>query len=179
MSADLVYLFYIVELYTDPLDVTPSREIVDIVADAILNPNKTRPTGELFIGTIAQQSVFKKEFNAVADVNHGRFWARFVQVTSATARRHFIDEFPRYFEAIVEQAHVRQTRSIPNFDDYLSVRRRDVAVYTFFPLIGSAFELPDEVYYHPVVVELSLLAVDMIIIDNVRCSMFITSGVHL
>ena len=60
VSADLVYLFYIVELYTDPLDVTPSREIVDIVADAILNPNKTRPTGELFIGTIAQQSVFKK-----------------------------------------------------------------------------------------------------------------------
>ena len=55
VAADLMNLYYIIEVYTDPLDVTLSREAVDIIMDAIRNPNKARPTGELFIGTVAQQ----------------------------------------------------------------------------------------------------------------------------
>ena len=108
--------------------------------------------------------------NSVTDDNHGRFWARFIEVTGVTAQRHFIEEFSRYLEAAVDQAHVRQTQSIPSIDDYLIVRRRDIGAYACFPLVESAFELPDEVYYHPVVVELSRLAVEMIFLDNVRCS---------
>ena len=104
----------------------------------------------------------------VTDDNHGRFWARFVEVTSITAQRHFIDEFSGYLEAIVEEAHDRE--SIPSIDDYLILRRRVIGAYPFFALMESAFELPDEVYYHPVVVELSRLTVDMIIFDNVRFS---------
>ena len=104
------------------------------------------------------------------DDNHGRFGARFIEVTSVTAQRHFINEFSRYLEGVVEQAHGRQIQSIPNIDDYLMVRRRDVGAYPCFALVESAFELPDEVYYHPVVVELSHLTVDMILFDNVCCS---------
>ena len=55
VSADLMHLFFIIDIYTDRLDVTLSREAVDIIMNAVLHPNKARPTGELFIGVIAQQ----------------------------------------------------------------------------------------------------------------------------
>ena len=55
VSADLMYFYYLIDTYTDPLDETLSRNTVDIIADAILNPNKACPIGELFIGTVAQQ----------------------------------------------------------------------------------------------------------------------------
>ena len=93
-----------------------------------------------------------------------------MKVTSASAQRRFIHEFSGYLEGIVEQAHDRQVQSIPSNDDYLRVRRRDLGAYPSFAIVESTFELPDEVYYHPVVVELSRLSVDMIIYNNVRCS---------
>ena len=81
---------------------------------------------------------------------------------------------------MVDQAHDRQTQSIPSIHDYLGVRRRDIGAYACFPLIESTFELPDEVYCHPVVVELSRLAVEMIIFDNVSCSTpFIESDINM
>ena len=55
VSGDLMAFFVIIDAYTDSLDVTLCREAVDIIVDAILNPNKARPTGELFIGTVTQQ----------------------------------------------------------------------------------------------------------------------------
>ena len=124
--------------------------------------------------------MYKKKFNSVTDDKHGRFWKRFVEVTSASAQRHFIDNFFAYLEAMVDQAHDRQTQSIPSIHDYLGVRRRDIGAYACFPLIESTFELPDEVYCHPVVVELSRLAVEMIIFDNVSCSTpFIESDINM
>ena len=59
MSADLIHFFFIIEIYTDRLDVTHCQEAVDIIMDATLNPNKARPAGELFVGAVAQQLVFK------------------------------------------------------------------------------------------------------------------------
>ena len=55
VSADLMCFFAILDAYTEPLDVTVSREVANIVVDTLLNPNKARPTGERFIGTVAQQ----------------------------------------------------------------------------------------------------------------------------
>ena len=55
VSADLMFLSAIIETYTDPLDATLSREAVDLITDALLNPNEARPAGELFISTMVQQ----------------------------------------------------------------------------------------------------------------------------
>ena len=164
-----LFAIVLVETYADFHDVTQAAVII---ADALRNPNKARPTGELFVGTVAQQWVFKKKKSTVTDDNHGRFWARFIEVASVTAQRRFIDVFSRYLEGVVEQAR-RQTQGIPSIDDYLIVRRQDIGAYPCFPLIEPAFnlKLPDEVLYHPVMVELSRLAVDMIIFDNVCCSL--------
>ena len=55
MSSDLMCLFFTIDIFTDPLDVTLAREFVDTIIDVILNPTKARPIGELFIGTMVQQ----------------------------------------------------------------------------------------------------------------------------
>ena len=55
VSSDLMCLFFTIDIFTDPLDVTLAREFVDTIIDVILNPTKARPIGELFIGTMVQQ----------------------------------------------------------------------------------------------------------------------------
>ena len=114
---------------------------------------------------------FKKiKINSVADNNHGRWWRKFFKLSGPTSQRHFVVQFCNYLKGAVDQAHHREN-GIPGVDDYLTVRRQDIGAYPCFPLLEAAFELPDEVYYHPVMVELSRLAVDMIIFDNVCYSL--------
>ena len=52
----------------------------------------------------------------------------------------------------------------------ISVSAVGMLASTLASLIESAFDLPDEIYYHPFVVELSRLTVEMSLFDNVRCS---------
>ncbi|KAF8501306.1 isoprenoid synthase domain-containing protein [Hysterangium stoloniferum] len=50
--------------------------------------------------------------------------------------------------------------------DFFTVRRRTVRAEPCFPIAEFTFDLPDEVHCHPVTLELSRLACDMIILDN-------------
>ena len=52
---DLMNVFFLVEAYTDLENAAITKEIVDIVIDALHNPHKIRPEGECIIGEIARQ----------------------------------------------------------------------------------------------------------------------------
>jgi Delta6-protoilludene synthase len=51
-------LFFVVDEYTDVEPEPVVREMVDIVLDAIRNPYKPRPEGEIVLGRVAQELVF-------------------------------------------------------------------------------------------------------------------------
>ena len=50
-------LFFLVDEYTDVEPASSVREMVDVVLDAMQNPQKPRPAGEVILGEIARQYV--------------------------------------------------------------------------------------------------------------------------
>lgn len=54
-GCDLMNLFFVVDEYTDVESEPVVREMVDIVIDALNNPHKARPEGEILLGEVAKQ----------------------------------------------------------------------------------------------------------------------------
>ena len=48
-------LFFVVDEYTDVEPTPVVREMIDVVIDALNNPHKPRPEGEIVLGEIARQ----------------------------------------------------------------------------------------------------------------------------
>lgn len=70
-------------------------------------------------------------------------------------------------KAEIAQARDREHHSLNNVDDYLRVRRYTIGVDPAYVMLELGYDLPDEVFHHPVVAELRELAIQMIILDNV------------
>lgn len=54
-GCDLMNLFFLVEEYTDVESPAVVQEMVDIVMDALNNPHKPRPEGEIVLGEATRQ----------------------------------------------------------------------------------------------------------------------------
>ena len=50
-------LFFVVDEYTDVGSASAVREIVEVVIDALHNPDIPRPKGEILLGELTRQSV--------------------------------------------------------------------------------------------------------------------------
>ena len=76
-------------------------------------------------------------------------------------------EFTAWLYSLVTQAADRDKGVCRSINGYLAVRRDNVATRPSFMGLEIAMELPDEVFYHPLVVELTSYITDMVIVDNV------------
>lgn len=56
-ACDALSVFFVLHEYTDLEDGSTVRSIVNITLDAIRNPYKPRPDGELFVGEMSRQYV--------------------------------------------------------------------------------------------------------------------------
>ncbi|KAG7441671.1 terpenoid synthase [Guyanagaster necrorhizus] len=148
-GCDLFHVVFAFDEYTDSAPPEIVRQYADIVMDAIKNPSKPRPTDEVVLGVIAQE-----------------FWALSVKSASNTSQKHFIEGFGNYVAAVVQEAKDRHHHHIRNVEDYFDIRRQTVGAYPSYALLELGYDLPDEVFNHPIVVALRRLGVDMIILDN-------------
>ncbi|KAG2126608.1 hypothetical protein DEU56DRAFT_742848 [Suillus clintonianus] len=55
VGCDLTNIYFIVDEYTNIENVAATKEMLDIVLDALHNPHKTRPEGECILGEIVRQ----------------------------------------------------------------------------------------------------------------------------
>jgi hypothetical protein len=69
---------------------------------------------------------------------------------------------------VVQEAQDRQSHTIRSLHDYVKLRRLTGCMSSALCMSELAFDLPDEVFYHPVVVELYHLIIDIINLENVR-----------
>ncbi|CCM04069.1 uncharacterized protein FIBRA_06228 [Fibroporia radiculosa] len=148
-GCDLMNVFFVIDEYTDVEDADSCRMMVDIVIDALNNPHKPRPDGEILLGEVTRQ-----------------FWALAVKTASPSSQRHFIESFTAYLESVVSQAADRDSGVIRDVDSYLANRRENIGARPSYVPLELGIELPDEVFYHPVIVELSIHIADLIIFDN-------------
>jgi hypothetical protein len=73
---------------------------------------------------------------------------------------------------VLQKAADQRDKHIRSVQKYFEVRRDGVGARLAFVLIELNMNLPDEAVHHPVVEEMAMLAVDMIILDNVGCASF-------
>lgn len=99
-----------------------------------------------------------------------RFWARAIQTASQSSQHHFLDSMTAYLHAIVPEAEDRDHSHCRSIDDYLKLRRDTCGARPSFAIYEMGMEFPDEVFYHPMIVELRQCIVELILIDNVKSS---------
>jgi hypothetical protein len=97
-----------------------------------------------------------------------RFWARAIRTASLTSQRHFLETFTAYLRAVVVEALDREQGHRRSIDDYLELRRLTIGAKPSFAICEMGMDLPDEVFYHPFIVELTECSIDLIIIGNVK-----------
>lgn len=148
-GCDLMNLFFVIDEYTDVEDANVCRDMVDIVIDALRRPHDPRPEGEVVLGEIARQ-----------------FWARAIETASPTSQRRFLETFIAYLESVVLQAADRDCDAEHTVQTYLAQRRDNIGSYPSYAVLELALDIPDDVFYHPAMNELSLYATEMLIIDN-------------
>ncbi|KAF4623300.1 hypothetical protein D9613_001442 [Agrocybe pediades] len=148
-GCDLMNLFFVVDEYTDVEPAHVVREMVDIAIDALNYPDKPRPEGEILLGELTRQ-----------------FWDRGRKTATPSAARHMVESFTAFLNSCVEQAADRDNGYHRTVDEYLKVRRENVGSHSSFVPMELGMNFPDEVFYHPVIVELSTHITDMVIVDN-------------
>ncbi|KAG2076465.1 terpenoid synthase [Suillus decipiens] len=125
------------------------KEMVDIILDALHNPHKMRPEGEYILGEIVRQ-----------------FWARATQSASLSSQRRFLETFAAYLHAVVAEVIDHAQGHKRSIDDYLKLRRYTIGLKPCFLINEMGMDLPDEVFYHPVIMDLAECITDLVMIDN-------------
>ncbi|KAF7432702.1 hypothetical protein PC9H_004644 [Pleurotus ostreatus] len=149
VCCDLMNLFFCIDEHTDLATAEGARAQVNIVMDAILHPQKPRPSGEWVVGEMARQ-----------------FWANAVLVATPTAQTRFVSSFQKYLDAVVQQAEDRVKGSVRSVEDYFRVRRDSIGVEPSFAIGELYMNIPQEVIDNPVIAKLRVIAIDLIHIAN-------------
>ncbi|KAG2136542.1 isoprenoid synthase domain-containing protein [Suillus bovinus] len=149
ISFDLLNSILFLEEYTTVEDGAVIKEIVDIVIDVLHNPHKIRPGGECVLGELVRQ-----------------YWARAIQSASLSSQRHFLEAFTAYLQGVVGEALDRKQSHRRSFDDYLKLRRCTIGLKPCFFMCEMGMDLPDEVFYHPAIMDLIECITDLVLIDN-------------
>ncbi|KAJ7436098.1 isoprenoid synthase domain-containing protein [Mycena galericulata] len=148
-GCDLMNLFFLVEEYTDVESPAIVQEMVDIVMDALNDPHKPRPEGEIVLGEATRQ-----------------FWELAIKTASPNSARHFVESFKDYLDSLVVQAEGRAFDTVLTINSYLQTRRQNIGARPSYVPGELHLDLPDEAFYHPVVKELETHITDLIILDN-------------
>ncbi|KAG6917178.1 hypothetical protein DXG01_003614 [Tephrocybe rancida] len=148
-GCDLMNLFFVVDEYTDVEPAPVVRGMVDVVIDALNNPHKPRPAGEILLGKVAQE-----------------FWQLGIKTATPTSQHHIVESLTAYLESVVQQAADRDNNTLRTIDTYLHNRRQNIGARPSFVPMELDLDLPDHVFYHPVILELSMYITDLIILGN-------------
>ncbi|KAK6980733.1 terpene cyclase [Favolaschia claudopus] len=148
-GCDLMNCFFVIDEYTDVESEAVVREMIDIVIDALRNPHKSRPEGEVVLGEIVRQ-----------------FWALTLKTASESSARHFLDSFIDYLESVVEQAKDRESPTSLTIEGYRKMRRRNIGIRPSFMPAELHLDIPDEVFYHPSIQNLQWNIAELIFLDN-------------
>ena len=70
-----------------------------------------------------------------------------------------VESFTAYLNSVVQQAEDRDNNSIRTIDSYLENRRENIGAR---PSYVPDLDLPDHVFYHPVIVQLSIYIAELL-----------------
>ncbi|TFK47567.1 terpenoid synthase [Heliocybe sulcata] len=150
-GCDLMNFLFLFDELSDVEDEKGVRAQADSIMDALRNPHISRPTGESILGEVTRQ-----------------FWARAVQMMSASSQKRFISATGTHVEAMVQQAKDRSDgyQDRRSIESYISIRRGTIAAKLAFAVLEWDMELPESVKKHPLIVNMETCCMDMLILSN-------------
>ena len=76
----------------------------------------------------------------------------------------------QYLDSVVQQSSDLETGRYPTIEEYMKNRRDNIGTLPSFVVLGLDLSsgLPDEIFFHPIIVELCIHVSDIITLDNVR-----------
>ena len=140
--------------------------------DAMRNPTKPRPEGEVILAEMVRQyvinNVFFSERLQVPLMSVSRFWERALTFATPLGAEWFVEVFTEYLSSVVEVAEWRD-RGSPELtlEEYVAIRIKDVGVLPTQAIGGLYFSLPESVLSHPTVCEAMRIGCELTMIDNV------------
>ncbi|PAV19433.1 terpenoid synthase [Pyrrhoderma noxium] len=149
INADLMIVFFIIDEYTDVEPENVVKEMVDIIKDALTDPHKSRPGDETILVEMTRQ-----------------FWELATKTASLSSQRHFLKSMHDYLDSVVQQAYDRDSSTVRTIDAYFEYRRNNVGTRPSFFALELELDLPDDVFYHHSILELSDCITDMVIVGN-------------
>ena len=98
------------------------------------------------------------------------YWTRILADGSPGAQKRFVHTVGLFFKAVTIQARDRSAGTIPDLEDYITLRRDTSACKPCWALIeyANGLDLPDEVMEHPIIQSLDEATNDLVTWSNVR-----------
>ncbi|KAF8650692.1 hypothetical protein AX16_005066 [Volvariella volvacea WC 439] len=160
IACDLMNLYFMFDHFSDIGDGEEVQKQADIMKDALRNPFKPRPDGEVILGEMTRQ-----------------FWANALQTGGIppTSARRFVNKFGDYAQALATRAKDRDDGHVRSIQEYLSVRRLTIAVRPSLVLLEipdvqdvskAESRLPAEYLNDPTLEAMIFAITDMTILDN-------------
>ncbi|KAI9457970.1 terpenoid synthase [Lactarius psammicola] len=144
----------LVLIYDEFADRTTSHEdeiqgLIKATKETMYTPFTPRPKDEWVGVEVARQ-----------------FWERAIKTASPRALKRFVKASGAFAQAMVQKAVDQRNKHIRSVQEYFEVRRDTIGARSAFALIELDMNLPSEAVQHPVIEEMTILAIDMIILDN-------------
>ncbi|KAI0694502.1 isoprenoid synthase domain-containing protein [Cytidiella melzeri] len=124
-------IFFVIDEYTDVEPMHVVREMVDVVIDALRNPHKPRPEGEIVLGEMTRQSRGSRS------------------VTPEAARRMF-ESSTDYLKSLVVQAGDRVNDTLRTVESYMHIQREKNGARPSYVPGELHLSIPDNAFYDPV-----------------------------
>ncbi|KAH7411193.1 isoprenoid synthase domain-containing protein [Cadophora sp. MPI-SDFR-AT-0126] len=152
-AADAMTTFLIFDEISDQLSESVVAGLYEVIEDVFEHPDKSRPIGECFIGSL-----------------HRSFWNRARQGATPTFVKHFPTRYLEYAKSTSEQAMHRDESRIPDLTSYMALRWKTVGGMPSFGVTLHSLNISDDELSDPKVRRLESLAQDMLIMANDICS---------
>ena len=96
-----------------------------------------------------------------------RFWLNALECSTPTFQARFLEEWQLYLDSVVEQANDRDSTHFRTVEEHVALRRFTIGARPSFAILELGFDLPPEVFDHPLLVDLRDTITDILCFDNV------------
>ncbi|KAF7341698.1 Terpene cyclase [Mycena sanguinolenta] len=148
-GCDLLNLTFLVDEYSEMEDSCGIHEMVEVMLDALCNPHKKRPAHEMHLGEAVCQ-----------------FWNLALETASESSQKHFVEAFTGYLYSIMQEADECDAGAVLTIAHYLDIRSRNIGAYACFIPGELHLNLPDHIFYNPVLADLRRIAAQLLIVNN-------------
>ena len=97
----------------------------------------------------------------------GRFFTEFKKVATPNAQKHLYEKTFAFFDSVKDHAKSREMGNFLTVEEYMANRREDIGAWGLFTLTEAPYNIPDDIFSHPMVQEIHIQCIDMMIFDNV------------